>query len=169
MQRFFHVDREWTKLRPGFNLILKPFRSGDRAEDVAYLNEVYPNGVSRFGATFLSGLVPPHLQVLVERELICEHIRSQSYPERPSRFASVFACENEADARSLMANFKSPDAVIWEVECHLSFACDMHLLQVASLDEMPDSAHRYWRGEVSKTPFMEHLLTPPVRVIRAIG
>jgi hypothetical protein len=169
MARFYHVDREVRHLRQGYRLVLKTFASVDQTEGVAYINGLYPNGVSRFGASYISGLVPDHQRVLVKREIICEEIRLTDYPHRPSRFASVFACENLADAQELRETFGSPNAIIWVVECENSFRADMHHLQVGSLQELPKAVHRYWNGESGGAPFWECLLSPPVTVLEMVG
>jgi hypothetical protein len=169
MGQFFHVDREMRHLCPGYSIKLKHFTSSGHPEAAAYLNKLYPNGVSRFGWSYLSGLVPQLQRVLVEREMICEEIRLAGYPHRPSRFASIFACESLSDARALRENLGSPNATIWVVEWEFSFRADMHLLQVKSLKEMPEAVHRYWSGESSTVPFWECLLAPPVTVIEVAG
>ena len=93
------------------------------------------------------------------------------FPSCPSRFQSVFAFENIAQAVNFKNRYGRPNSLIWEVESDVAFKADMGLLTLqGSLLWASYNAHRYWRGFSSgNNPVWEYLLSPSVRVIREIA
>jgi hypothetical protein len=104
-------------------------------------------------------------------ELLIEYVRRSFYPEKPSRFQSVFAFDNYEQAKDFKYRFSDDKSKgsIWEVEANNILKADMNLLSLGnSLLEADYLAHLYWKGETIGNPYWEYLLVPPVKVIRKV-
>jgi len=172
MGQYFHVDRKCGDLKPGYILQLQAIQPhwSRKADE---LNASYPQGVSYFGATYLCEHVQdkPHL---ANRETLFERIRREKYPNRPSRFASLFACPSLDEARAFRAEIRM-DARIWRVECAEVFTADMQWAnyQPRSPEKFPivewsTIADKYWMGLRTAKPLLECLLTPPVVIVECV-
>jgi hypothetical protein len=116
-------------------------------------------------------------------ELTCELVRRAEFPQRPSRFQSVFGWEMLADAKLFLAEFGNscPGAQLFEVQSDSEpFRADMRCLDIrGSILVMAYGARCYWRqglndlgsfpGANTVAPFWELLLSPPVRILRKLG
>ena len=120
-------------------------------------NLMFPDGLSVWGHRLLRDQL--YNQTVQDRELDCEYIRNNHFPDRPSRFQSFFACESVKSAEELMAKYQHVAGNIWEVEYDREpFRGDMNLLGLKEYK-------KYWRGEPGDDVFWEFLLVPPVKMI----
>jgi len=105
-------------------------------------------------------------------EILFEYVRRSCFPDKPSRFTSVFAWETLDQARAFRKRYG--EGPIWEVECdERPFRADMNLVTLGkSVLTLSYSAHRYWSGlpgiNADVPPWWEVLLTPPVRVLQQV-
>jgi|ThiBiot_500_plan_2_1041550.scaffolds.fasta_scaffold62392_1 hypothetical protein len=185
MSVYFHVDRS-AELVPGqviisdkdyvsciFHPVLDCF---DQSDLELLVNELFPAGLTRHGKHYFlnhsllvhtpEGIVPfvPHLPVI---ELTVELVRRLYFPERPSRFASIFAWKSLNEAKLFQKEFGGEQ--ILQLEADASFCGDMDLLFLGGSGVGAiQFAMKYWRGESSSSPRLEYLLIPPVRVISAV-
>ena len=106
-------------------------------------------------------------------EMIVELVRRLEFPDKPSRYTSVFAYATVDAAIDFRDNRAPADTPVWRVRAdgptHLADA------RHVNLEPMPlaiiDRALRYWRGEFEPNPDpwqRECLLTPPVEVIEQV-
>ena len=170
MRRYYHIDRNRTlKERQIINLV--KYNDVEPSELQDHVDFLFPEGVTGHGEldmlrdqTSAKGIDP----VI---ELLFEYVRRSLFPSCPSRFQSVFAFENVAQAVNFKNRYGRKDSLIWEVESDVAFKADMSLLTLqGSLLRVSYNAHRYWRGISSgNNPVWEYLLSPPVKVIRRIS
>ncbi|HDE1025495.1 TPA: hypothetical protein PCA81_003572 [Klebsiella variicola] len=105
-------------------------------------------------------------------EMLLEERRQASYPDKPSRLRSLFACESIREAAWFRGSCKVPlNTPIFEVHpsnhCHRA---DMKLLNVNCTP--PELSHRldlYWQGETKQLhdgyePFGEVLVPLPATI-----
>lgn len=167
MPTFFHVDRS-NACQPGHVFNLQPVQ-GLWADHQAHIQTLFPNGIAQHG---MNWLVSPGMDGFITlRELAWESVRRASYPERPSRFQSVFAFDTLADAHSFINIYMGGDnASILEVDAADHFRANMLLLDVKSKGVgISSAAHAYWRGDRGEAgELWEHLLVPPVTVVKKI-
>ncbi len=163
-------DVTWKGKLPESDLLY----DGGRAEDElqAHVNHLFPHGVSSHGSSyFLTGSRCSNVtNPLIE--LVFEYVRRGCFPDRPSRFECLFACESLEQARVFREQYGNGS--IWKVQCDNVFRADMALLALGQESILLTSyhAHRYWSGLTgySRQPFWEWLLVPPIRVLeRAEG
>src|SRR4051812_48261396 len=123
MGRYYHIDRDCRWMKPGcINELIAMQPHWSHESDS--INRMFPYGLSRFGVACLSGH-PQNPPSVIKRELLFEQIRTKSFPSRPSRLASLFACRSLEDARSLLKDMGNPPAQIWELNCDDHFIADM--------------------------------------------
>ncbi|VVY30221.1 Uncharacterised protein [Escherichia coli] len=151
-----------------------------------FLNQMYPDGLSNHGRNYLYNPGPimdggddngEGKALLIG--LVFELVRRSHFPEKPSRYQSLFACEqlNEVKQfRALLAKERGDEniltAPIYEV---LSWEPvhrgDMNLLNGnCPVLELYHRAHLYWSGEPApvkkgkeeEKPFWELLIPLPV-------
>ncbi|EDW2324458.1 DUF2441 domain-containing protein [Salmonella enterica subsp. enterica] len=106
-------------------------------------------------------------------ELIVELVRQMQFPEKPSRYQSIFACEKIEDANYFRENHREHDGPqpIYEIlvgdntNIHRG---DMRLLDLnASSDNAAmvfTKAIWYWSGISSMNPFWEYIVPLPVQI-----
>ncbi|MGF0316035.1 hypothetical protein [Nocardia fluminea] len=111
-------------------------------------------------------------------ELLWELLRLHEYPDAPSRLQSVFAWKDLEDARQFAGS--PQQGTIWQIETEQpGFRADMSLVRaVRRTRDTLQLARMYWAqydnydrsGLPSQCgpPVWEYLLTPPVRVVRAV-
>lgn len=178
--RFYHADRIRGRLSVGQDLGLLPDTIFTDTTDRALIyRAMFPEGVTTHGQNFLlrDDRGSPATDTLGMIEFLAEEIRRASYPQRPSRFQSVFACKTIDEAEFFIKTYPSYSAPgvaqyqgdIWEVEGELLFEADMQLLKLGDvwLDALV-FLHAYWLGQRSGDPFVELFLRPPVKVIRKV-
>lgn len=179
-REFYTVDRVGS-LTEGQLVLATPLADLPQANS-AELRRWYPDGLARHGSSYLFGSQGGPLTINTAIELLFEMVRRTDYPDAPSRFCSVFACDDLADARKFAQEhqIQSPgETKLWKVE-HVGprMRADMELL---SLPGRPIDAFAmagaYWSGSpidqvfpgVGKVPFWEWLLVPPVQVVERVG
>lgn len=115
-------------------------------------------------------------------EAIFEYVRQQSFPDRPSRFQSLFAVKTKEAADSwgtiLSQNLPSElvgRGIVRTIKYHTAFEADVNWRDMAIKDEIQRrcfsfpmihaNAHNYWSGKVTNMPNIELLLPFPITVI----
>jgi hypothetical protein len=184
MPRSFTVDRGGL-LSDGTVIDLARHDDLDPPQLQTHVDDLFPAGVSSHGnGYFLSG-DQQATGSSANIELIFEFVRRARFPQAPSRFASVFGCESEADARGFASHpvWGSAGAKIWEVESEDAFRADMSCLTLGgTILTVSLFAERYWSGlengidlifpdpqRAPTPPFWELLLTPPVKVLGRVA
>ncbi len=165
MPVFFTVDRLKT-LHQGSVLRLTRHTDLEPPEAQEHADALFPDGVSTHGNSYLlSGNSDPKLASPAV-ELLFEYVRRASFPEKPSRFQSLFAWESIEEAIAFRGKHGGPDAPIWRVEAEEFCKADMsYLKRGTSILVWSCFAHSYWRGEGTESPAWEILLVPPVSVL----
>src|SRR5437867_2966643 len=131
MPRFFHVDRRGT-LTDG--ALIELVRHDDVSPPTlqAHVDTLFPDGVTEHGRQYFVGfqVIGPVQEPAIE--LLFEYVRRAGFPERPSRFQSVFAFETVDEARRFRGEMGAAGASIWEVEveAETAFRADMNYLRL---------------------------------------
>ena len=152
-------------------------------------------GLTRHGEKYWKAISATDISAVNDAliEHIFEEIRLQFYPDRPSRFASVFACADLNQLNLWGSHLKIPqDCPVWEIETPTLFLADSALLrclagihgqQVFDFSLARAFAHEYWQGATVAHPtaslpdsckplldtlhsLPEALIPPTARVIR---
>lgn len=108
------------------------------------------------------------------KEIVFELVRRDSYPERPSRFQSVFGARNEEELRQwrTLPAVDADSGDLYRVTPEGHFIGDSSLLDLPeeypnpfSLSEdLKHRANQYWSGNTTKEPVWEVLLEPAVEI-----
>lgn len=162
----YTVDRRRT-LTPNSVVELQHHTDVQPAVLQAHVDNWFPDGVSQHGNGYLLSGNQLAVQVSPNIELLWEYVRRSRYPDRPSRFQSLFACPTSEDARRWRTRFGQPDDPIYEVEAETGLRADMNLLTAGnSILVTSYIAELYWTGESlpEGTPTWEWLLPLPVAV-----
>jgi hypothetical protein len=185
MATFYHVARVDISQHQEFNLRSIDSFPGDitllpiwtREDFINTLKHYYADGISEHGARYLYNPFYPikdpahndYYPVTPMIENIFELIRKLKFPEQRSRFQSIFACLTLEDAKNIIVKTFNGMGAIFEVECDEYVLKDMNLLflgnsYVGSLIY----AEKYWRGDRTDNPFLEVLMSPPVKIKNVI-
>ncbi|WP_148203482.1 DUF2441 domain-containing protein [Sodalis glossinidius] len=105
-------------------------------------------------------------------EMLLEERRRNSFPEKPSRFQSLFVCKSVRDAAWFRGFSKSPiDTPIFEIHALTGWhRGDMRLLNMNCTPvELSYRLDLYWKGMTDQTsegtpPFWEILIPLPAKV-----
>lgn len=166
-ETFYHLDRR-TDLAAGETIDLEPV--GDGPGDA--LQELFPGGVTSHGRHYCSQDLyadDPHGLWDVSCELLFEIVRGRQFPERPSRFQSVFAFRARRDLERFAETHVDPPYTVWRVSADRSFTADMSLVDAEDLADGVRRAETYWRGSTDRDrPLWEVLLAPPVTVLERL-
>jgi hypothetical protein len=178
MVRGYAVDRQ-SALKQGQVIDrYKPKITGPQGL-LGHIWQQFPQGFTRHGEFYyVSDLrqhaeYPTNLDREVPAELVYELIRQAHFPERPSRYESVFAFRDVTDAKAFRKTAPDPSAPIWELEAADGFVADMNVVggDVPAC-VMSWNAHRYWSGlpldNSSVQPKWEILMVPPVTVMKQV-
>ena len=152
------------------------FESYEERESVV---RMYPDGLSNHGKFYLMnfdirklnhfGHAEPFVWNEPMMECVFEFIRVTEFPERPSRFQSMFAWRNLADANFFIGQQQLQDFHVYEVESDSCFIGDMRLIFLsANLISSYEMARRYWAGESSASPLHEVLIPLPATIGKQI-
>lgn len=177
---YFHVDR-LCRLSSGQIITSSKEATDHQTPRAQMMQDLFPNGVSRHGVEYFieSGHAQPNADTNGMIEMIAELMRRLKYPQRPSRFQSLFAWQTLEDAHRFAGPSKlprpdnaNPAFAVWEVDTMgpgETFASDMKLLSLGAcwLDAFIH-IDAYWHQDYSSDPFVEVLLPLPVRVIRQV-
>lgn len=178
MPEFYTVDRNGS-CTPGAIIEILPPRyafahhyvqnieTHDEIEQTA--RELFPNGLSPHGQRYLferHNYIQNAIPVNPVIELLSELVRRAEFPDRPSRFTSLFGTESIDDARRFRNELGQPHHRILRLSCDQYFRADMRFLNPgASGASALNLARKYWRGEACQEPLWEVLLIPPITVI----
>ena len=105
------------------------------------------------------------------KETVLERIRRREFPDRPSRYKSIFACPTKADAARFRELIRQGDDRPHLHACSLVgdfFAGDLNYVARADpfapikkqIDYMIERARLYWQGQKSDRPVIECLAEP---------
>ena len=168
MPLFYTLDR-LSMLGSGITIHLVKYQDISPFELQIHVDKMFPDGVSSFGERyFLRNSSDPRLTEPAI-ELIFEYVRRANFPERPSRFQSVFGFESLNQVIEFRNRFGGGQGVIWEIESEKYFRADMSLLTLgSSILVCSYFANKYWAGKPGENPFWEILLIPPVKVLKKI-
>ena len=118
MALFYHLDRKGT-LSPGSVVTLRPPNYSSLITagipiDPTFLPSLYPSGLSQHGQSYLIDVgqhtrqqIPqtgePLARLSSVLEMYWELVRRAEFPDKPSRFESLFAFKTPNEARALVA------------------------------------------------------------------
>lgn len=167
----YHLDR-YDDLEAGETIELDEVE-GLPVDGATALRELFPEGLSHHGRHYgrqdLYEEDPDDLWDFA-CEVVFELQRRARYPERPSRFQSVFGFETLDAVERFADGFVDDPRTVWEVEADSTFVADMHLVDAEDLADGLRRADLYWRGATcSDDPLWEALLVPPIQIREAVG
>lgn len=166
MPLFYSLDRLGT-LNENIEVGLINYKDINPVELQQHVELLFPDGLSRHGERyFLRNDSSPRLST-PSIEILFEYVRRAYYPDRPSRFQSMFAFEDLNQAIEFKARYGNGQGTIWQIESKKYLKADMGLLLFGNTILVSSYlAHKYWKGEAGQNPIWEVLLMPPIRVIR---
>lgn len=129
---------------------------------------LFPRGVSKHGdAYFLSAdAIAGDISYSIDWGL--EFYRRAMYPNAPSRYECVFACESLSGAMAFRAQYRHPDDPIYEINADEDsiHRGDMSLLNNSSTCLVYTyQIEHYWSGKTfSQQPFWEVLIPLPATI-----
>ena len=111
---------------------------------------------------------------ILVREMIFEKVRVDAYPNKPSRFDSIFLCESESDIKEFISSNQRIMDIPYEVELiNESLAKHRACLMLSGIDNhdnyehIESKARMYWSGNnINK---VEIVTTSPVKIIRPLN
>jgi hypothetical protein len=108
------------------------------------------------------------------RETIFERIRLEEYPNRPSRFRSIFVCSHLESAEEFKKVGRRFD-ILYEVEpSDMSsnlFEADWSLITSPlnkTIIQVEEEARKYWGGSISHDNKKETIIDSDIRILRRI-
>lgn len=182
MPEFFTVDRNGScapgsvikLIPPHYNFAHLHNKNLETSDEIAQtISALFPDGVSPHGHRYLferhNYVQNMAIPVSPAIELISELVRRAEFPNRPSRFTSLFGTETLEVAQTFRSKNGQPHHRIFRVSCENSFRADMCLLSLgASNASSLNLARKFWRGEGSQNPHWECLLVPPIAIIEQV-
>ncbi|ECG4947686.1 DUF2441 domain-containing protein [Salmonella enterica subsp. enterica serovar Llandoff] len=181
MTKYYTVDLV-KGLRPFCRIILGGY-TPKQPEQAAFLNNLFPAGLSRHGYNYLYNPGPmmnssDGVSRSLGTGLIFELVRRSHFPEKPSRYQSLFACQYIDEVKQFRNQRADEDgddekkaAPIYEVITSLDVhRGDMNLLDTeCPVLELYRRAYLYWSGESfplyeGYEPFWEILIPLPVQI-----
>lgn len=169
----YHVDRQ-EQLTLG-QVIDFGFCGGVHDNLNAYLRMIYPDGLSYHGTSYFSDQFKSHERIVAGAiEMVFEYERRLHYPDRLSRFQSIFAARTLDGARQWANYFGITNPKIWKIEYSHDFCEEYDASFLALLNTEPpylraaSLAHSYWRFQESESPLKELLVKCPAQVIELI-
>ncbi|HII4062765.1 TPA: DUF2441 domain-containing protein [Yersinia enterocolitica] len=189
MAKYYTADSA-NGLRP-FCQIIQGNYEPKKQELATFLTQMYPDGLSKHGHNYLYNPGP----LMDEKNgdgqalligLVFELVRRSHFPEKPSRYQSLFACQHISEVkefREQLADEREEDEIrnapIYEVFTDEAVHCgDMRLLSDdCPVLELYRRAYLYWSGEPApvregkeeEKPFWELLIPLPVLIGRQIS
>lgn len=166
MKTLFTVDR-CGQLKAGMILDLIIFKDIQPPDLQNHVDSMFPKGISCHGDNYLlknsslANITSPAI------ELLFEYVRRSIFPQKPSRYSSIFGIETIEDANLFNERYGQNKGTIWEIESKDWIRCNMNLLTfTCSTLVCSYYAHKYWNGEPGPIDaFWEILLIPPVKVL----
>lgn len=179
--KYYSVDRRGVYAE-GKRIMLEPNPDPGGNDIHAHINRMYPDGFSLHGAAHYRNVPPPartaeeaqraYTSALLDYML--EACRKGHFPEKPSRYQSMFACESIEDAVRFRASHGKESDPIFELAPEaVVHRGDMALYTMApTMAGLDHRLHLYWQGEtleISGHPTQwEHVLALPVSVGRRV-
>lgn len=175
MGSFYHIDREQELI-------------SDQTIDLAHredvkpeIKEMYPDGLSQFGriatrealvqgdnVRFVNGQVEGlNLDALYDS--FFELVRRDAFPNKPSRFQSVFCWEEMDTVTHFVRNYAKYPVTIWKVDGEGYHKADWNFLRTETFTHGIQNAHRYWRGEETEDPVWEIVMPLPAQVTEKVA
>lgn len=171
MAQFYSLDRLGT-LSEDLEIRLTRYNDINPAELQQHVDLLFPDGLSRQEEQyFLKNNSSPRFSAPAI-EMLFEYVRRACFPDRPSRFQSMFAFEFLNEAIEIKARYGNDQGTIWQIESNEYFKADMGLLIFGNTILVHSYlAHNYWKGKAGQNPIWEVLIINPIRVIKraAIG
>lgn len=184
LEKYYTLDSA-NSLFPFHEITLRHY-TPKQPELAEFLNQIHPDGLSRHGYNYLYN--PALFDEDHQRDnalligLILELVRRSDFPDKPSRYQSLFACQEISEVkqfRELLANERGDDGIrtapIYEVRnqnpVHRG---DMRLLNSdGPILDIYRRAHLYWSGESlthanGEDPFWEILIPLPASTGRRV-
>lgn len=184
MAIYYSVDLK-GKLHSGCLVTLGQYEL-NKATLVDFMNMQYPDGISMHGCNYLynpevmmSENTPVSSALVIG--LVFELVRKAHFPEKPSRYQSLFACENINEVQKFRDyqvenNGDNPAANIYEVVSnHDVHRGDMKLLDTdCPVLELYRRAFLYWSGSTDMLydgyePFWEILIPLPAFIGKKVA
>lgn len=190
----YHLDRLNTFPSEPDRQIIFPVKTNNLLEADALFKSLYPKGISKTGIRYLNAFALDNSLNASENlriftiEYIFEAVRLAHFPQLPSRFTSLFACQTKDDVIKWYNILKSNSINISEATIKVidvpgnvftadSFWRDNRLLlkseSKAPLEVFNPFAYhiwaeKYWTGEHSANYCPETLCELPVNVLDSI-
>lgn len=183
----YHIDRDQT-LKAGQEIKLKTSNLSE-----CYIEQkMFPQGFSQHGLHYINeGFQhnPGNQAEFYVLEYELELIRRCFFPERPSRYQSLFACMNFEQLKNWL-HIATPESIVWELEVNNNAVTELDAsLLIPALDYKSDDSETktlhfspensfftgflYWSGKQRPdNPCTELLISLnqyPVRVKKMIG
>lgn len=129
------------------------------------VREYCPGGVSRHGDLYLVTTPQDTTVTDANTEMLFELVRRCKYPDKPSRYQSLFAVGNLETASTFIARYGAHNHRVFRIDPAVAFRADMRLLDARmSVAVKAHFAELYWQGlpHPDPEPFWEWLVPCPV-------
>ena len=169
MTEYFHATNT-RGLQPGHVFVAEHTDYQDPFVD-ALIKRAFSGGVTGQGRYVMYAREEKDHDPCREIELAFELVRRMGFPDAPSRWACVYACESIEGARAFTGDFGWGEREIWRVASEHVVKVDAGWLMFhPRVMRMFNWAARYWSGEANpfKPPRWEVLLQPPVTLIERV-
>jgi hypothetical protein len=175
---YYSVDRRGVYVDGG-KIELAPNLVVNSDEIFAHINKKFPEGYSRHGMQWFRDPPPDNrpedFRDSALLELLLEAMRKAYYPDKPSRYQSVFASVSLAEAFAFRSRHGKAADPVYE----LNPLGKVHRGDMAAIPNVNLSSavmdlllHRYWRGEPGnipgQAPNWEYVLELPVAVCNKV-
>ena len=127
MTDYFHVDRLGI-LQPSQIINLVKYSDIEPLYLQEHVDFLFPDGVTKHGDHYLLQQLAGQELSESKIEIIFEYIRRSGFPDRPSRYQSVFAFSTLAEAKCFLTTHTPPNGPIgkiWRVSAVDSFKADL--------------------------------------------
>ncbi|CAI8958345.1 hypothetical protein [Pseudomonas chlororaphis] len=161
----YTVDRG-SRLSTGATCSLVEHEDIRPAEIAEMIRELCPGGVSQHGDKYLvSALGQEKMVTDADTEILFEWVRRAKYPNKPSRYQSLFAVDSLGAADAFKREFQVIEAPVYRVASEHAFRADMRLLDPRMSAAVKSwFANLYWQGlpHPAAPAFWEWLVPCPV-------
>lgn len=154
------------------------FMGFDKAFQV-FCADLFPEGLSMFGLAYTEKcLTNSPMAVVYFTETIFETVRRQWFPEKPSRFQSIFGVKSIESARdwgeklkkNLSEEAAASKSIIRLIQFERFFSADSFWRDNYEQDSLDfvsvyANATAYWSGKLSNCPQLELVIPLPVIVL----
>jgi hypothetical protein len=141
-----------------------------------HLLTLFPKGLSLHGWEYMTR---PCLMQLpnavgadysVTLELVLEYVRRAAFMGQPSRLQSYFAFDSLSDVINFRAGFGQLHQPIYLLKPSQTIQLDQEWLRLGHQNAIGTyCAHQYWSEAASTTPKWEHILVPPIHVVKQVA